>query len=194
MKGNKKILVIAVLLLLIAVSYSTYAIYKTSVTANANVTAATWSVVFKDGQDTIVDDYDLDFGATDCVNNSHVADGKIAPGATCTKTVQIDITGSEVDVAYTVTADSNNITATKNNASVDTTDANEFTATVTGGSGTIAFDAASKTATITVQLAWGGVDDSTATPSPDVINDADTALNGATITVPLTLVAKQDTT
>ena len=32
MKGNKKILVIAALLLLIAVSYSTYAIYKTSAT------------------------------------------------------------------------------------------------------------------------------------------------------------------
>ena len=33
MKGNKKILVVAVLLLLIAVSYSTYAIYKSTASA-----------------------------------------------------------------------------------------------------------------------------------------------------------------
>ena len=40
MKGNKKILVIAALLLLIAVSYPTYAIYKTSATTNITFTGA----------------------------------------------------------------------------------------------------------------------------------------------------------
>ena len=50
MKGNKKILVIAVLLLLISVSFTTYAIYKTSVAGNAKVTAATWDVKFTDAR------------------------------------------------------------------------------------------------------------------------------------------------
>ena len=49
MKGNKKILVIAVLLLSIAVSYGTYAIYKTAITGTGSVTAATWAVQFKNG-------------------------------------------------------------------------------------------------------------------------------------------------
>ena len=40
MKGNKKLLIVAILLFLIAISYSTYAIYKSSVTADATVEAA----------------------------------------------------------------------------------------------------------------------------------------------------------
>ena len=47
-----------------------------------------------------------------------------------------------------------------------------------------------KTATLTLTIAWAGTDDSTADPA-DVINGADTELQGATITVPVTLVAKQ---
>ena len=45
MKGNKKILVIAILLLLIAVSYGTYAIYKSETTASGTVKLSGWSVV-----------------------------------------------------------------------------------------------------------------------------------------------------
>ena len=103
MKGNKKILVIAVLLLLIAVSYTTYAIYKTSVAGNAEVSAAAWTVAFKNGQETIEDSSTITFTGADCTN-THVAEGKIAPGATCRKTISLDVTGTEVDVAYSATA------------------------------------------------------------------------------------------
>ena len=72
MKGNKKILAIAVLLLLIAVSYTTYAIYKTSVAGNAEVTAAKWEVAFKNGQTEVTNNYNLEFSTSDC-SNSHVA-------------------------------------------------------------------------------------------------------------------------
>ncbi len=44
MKGNKKLLAVAVLLLLLAVSYSTYAIYKSSATGTASVGTAAWRV------------------------------------------------------------------------------------------------------------------------------------------------------
>jgi hypothetical protein len=47
MDGNKKILIIAILMMLIAVSYGTYAIYKTSLSGNATVTAAIWNVSFQ---------------------------------------------------------------------------------------------------------------------------------------------------
>ena len=184
MKGNKKILVIAVLLLLIAVSYTTYAIYKTAVTGDAEVTAATWSVTFKNGQETLNDSYTVTLTGADCTN-THVAEGKIAPGATCTKDIVLDITGTEVDVAYTASA--GDVTAEKSGSSVATTNANEFTATLTPANGTIAYNAASKTQTLRLTVTWAGTDDSEADPA-DTINNADTLLNGATITVPVTLV------
>ena len=189
MKGNKKVLVIAVLLLLIAVSYGTYAIYKTSVSGNASVTAATWNVQFKNGETALTDSFTLTFGASDCVNNSHVADGVIAPGATCTKDITLVATGTQVDVDYTVTADNNAITATKNSTSVTTTGANTFTATLTKPDGTaldnkILMTDSPMSETLRVTLTWAGTEG-------DEVDPKDTALNGATITVPLTLTAKQ---
>ena len=182
MKGNKKILVAAILVLLIAVSFTTYAIYKTSVTGNANVTAATWDVKFKDGQTELTNDYTVTLTEADCTSN-HVKPGKIAPGATCTKDITLDASSSEVDVTYTATAGT--VTATKSGSSVATTNANAFTASLSPASGTIAYNAETKTATLQLEVAWAGTEDTTTT------DPADTALSGATITVPVTLVAKQ---
>ena len=178
MKGNKKILVIAVLLLLISVSFTTYAIYKTSVAGNAKVTAATWDVKFKNGATELEKNFNLVFEGADC-SNAHVTTGKIAPGATCTKTITLDASSSEVDVAYTATA--GEVTASTG----DTTNANDFTVTLTPENGTIAYGDATKTKDITVTVQWAGTEDAT------TIDPADTALSGAEITVPVTLVAKQ---
>ena len=192
MKGNKKILVIAVLLLLIAVSYTTYAIYKTAVAGNANVTAAKWEVKFKNGETALEDNYTVTLSGADCTNN-HVAEGKIAPGATCTKQITLDASQAEVDVAYSVVVGT--VTAEKGGSSVATTGANAFTATLKNGNnqtnGTIAYNAGTKTETLTLTVVWAGTDDSDAQSNPDTINGADTGLNGATIKVPVTLVAKQ---
>ena len=170
MKGNKKLLIVAVLLLLVAVSYTTYAIYKTKVAGKAEVSTAVWNVKFTDGTEEITTT-------------------KIAPGATCTGAVTIDATGTEVDVAYTVQAGTP--TATSGPLSGDE---NDWTVNVTdNGNGQISYEANPQTATVTVSLAWDDVDDSVVATgaTADVINDADTALNGTTITVPLTLTAKQ---
>ena len=186
MKGNKKILAIAVLLLLIAVSYTTYAIYKTSVAGNAEVTAAKWEVAFKNGATTLEDTFTVTFGEDDCKNNAHVKDGKIAPGATCTKKILLDAAQTEVDVTYNATVDNENITATSGN----TENANEFTVELTPATGTIEYGDATRTKELTLTVTWAGTDDSEADPA-DTINKADTGLQGATITVPVTLVAKQ---
>ena len=187
MKGNKKLLVIAALFLFVGVGVATYAIYKTTVSGTATVTAARWEVNFKntDNNTVLEQDYNLVFSGSECENN-HVLTGKIAPGASCTKTIYIDATNAEVDVAYeaTVTGD---VTATKGNTSVTVTGANVFTATLNPATGTIAYNAGTKTAAITLTVAWAGVDDS----NTDTINAADTALAGATITVPVKLTAKQ---
>ena len=188
MKGNKKILAVAALLLLIAGGFSTYAIYKTSVAGTGKVTAAIWNVTFKNGQETLENNYNLTFSGTDC-QSTHVAAGKIAPGVSCTKTITLDAGTSEVDVTYDLTH--GDVTATKNSASVPTTDANDFTVTITPASGSIGYSAATRTQDVTVTVAWAGTDDSDAQTNPDTINAADTALNGAEISVPITLVAKQ---
>ena len=185
---NKKALIVVALLLLISVSFTSYAIYKSSADANTEVTAAAWVVSFEDGgTDVTTANYVVEFGVSDCVNNNHVADGVIAPGATCTKTIDVDATGTEVDVVISATAG----TPTVGNSAI--TGANTFTATATvaAANGVIAYNANPQTTTVTVTLAWDDEDDSDAQSNPDTINDADTDLQGATISVPVTLVAKQ---
>ena len=181
MKGNKKLLIVAVLLLLVAVSYTTYAIYKTSVAGEASVTAAAWTVKFKNGEAVLTDNFTVELGTADC-HNAHVKDGKIAPGATCTKTILLDTTGTEVDVTYEV--ETGTVTAeTATGSALDTTNANAFVAALNPATGTIVYDTATPTE-LTLTVTWGGEDTTT-------IDPADTALNGATIKVPLTLTAKQ---
>ena len=182
MKGNKKVLVLAVLLLLISVSFTTYAIYKTSVAGNAKVTAATWDVKFKNGATELENNFEVTLTGADCTNN-HVAQGKIAPGATCTKHITLDASSSEVDVTYQVSTGA--VTAEKGGSAVETTNANAFTATLTPATGTIAYNADTKTVDLTLTVAWAG------TENAETVDPADTALSGATITVPVTLIAKQ---
>ena len=184
MKGNKKILVIAVLLLLIAVSYGTYAIYKTSVSGNASVTAAKWDVVFKNGNTELEDTFDLTFSTTECTGNAHVKDGKIAPGATCTKEVILDAGTSEVDVAYEVEAGDVKVNGAAMNAN-----ANPITVSISPANGSILYSATgtARQQTLTVSITWAGADTDT---NP---NAADTTIGEAAseITVPITLTAKQ---
>ena len=185
MKGNKKILVVAVLLLLVAVSYTTYAIYKTSVAANATAQAAVWNVALKDGSNEITSTTNITFATGNCTGDAsgHVEPGKMAPGLTCTKTITLDASGTEVDVAYTVTAGTATLTNAATGASLS--DAG-FTVTLTGTSiGTILYNAATKTVDLTLTATWTGTDDDTTK------NPADVKLSGATITVPVTLTAAQ---
>ena len=186
MKGNKKILVVAVLLLLIAVSYGTYAIYKSSKEGEGKVTAAAWNIAFTQGQTTLTDNFTMTFTGADCTNN-HVAAGKIAPGATCTKDIVLTATGTEVDVTYEVEAGT--VTAEKGGEAVSLTGANTITATLTDTNGQALDEEILMTdnpmsETIRVTITWAGTES-------DTVDPKDTALNGATITVPLTLVAKQ---
>ena len=182
MDGNKKILIIAILMMLIAVSYGTYAIYKTSLSGNATVTAATWNVSFKEGQNTITDTFNLQFGAADCVNN-HVANGKIAPGASCTKNITIDATGTEVDVEYTLTVDNENI---KVNNAAQPANSNSITASIGSSDGTILMTDSSKTDTVAVTITWNGQEGESYDSGDTTIGEG-----GYNIVVPVTLVAKQ---
>lgn len=181
MKGNKKLLVIAALLLAICVGVGTYAIYRSTASGNATVTTAKWAVKVNGAS---METGLFTFGASDInwtTNPSKVA-GKIAPGATGTITLEIDATGSEVDVDYTAAIESVKVDGTAvSNASFTVTPA-----TTADGAGTIAYDATSMKKTITLNVAWTGDDNDTTEK-----DTADKNLAGKDIEIKLNLTAKQ---
>ena len=185
MKGNKKILIIAALLLLIAVSYSTYAIYKSSATSSNSVRPAHWVVEVND--DDIVANNTFTLGTIDCGNSPIAkASGTIAPGDTCTATVEIDATGSEVNVNYTVSIDSSALTALGNNNITVTADSNNDPLT-----GTINYTDQSKVKTVVLNITWTAVDDATTNGQNEIDIATATANN---LSIPVTVTATQNPT
>lgn len=190
-KGNKRLLVVIALLLLVVISYSTYAIYKSSFSGSSTATAALWAIDVTDGSSTIVNNTTLEFDLNSCTNTytEHVATGKIAPGSTCKKTITIDADGSEVDVDWTATVGT--LTTSTSGKSLPS----GITAGITGGSngsknGIITYSSTSgeMEATVEIYVTWA------ATDSDTTINPEDTAFAEGTagvVSVPVTLVAKQ---
>ncbi len=179
MKGNKKILVVAVLLLLLAVSYSTYAIYKSTATADATVSTAAW-VVKVNNQSLTQATHTFTLGnitwATPTVSK---VSGKIAPGDHGTVTVEIDATGTEVDVNYTVAIDTTAFDNNQFSVAAATTSAAPLT-------GTIAYSDASKVKTITLDIKWNAVDTNAA--NTDDLGDA----GQANLAIPVTVTVVQN--
>ena len=102
MKENKKLLIVAILLLLVAVSYTTYAIYRSHLSANTTVTAAKWSAALKNGA-TAVDTLNFDSSQLNCGENRHGKNNTVAPGDTCSLTFTVDLDESEVDAKVAAT-------------------------------------------------------------------------------------------
>ena len=180
MKGNKKFLAIALLLLLVAVSFGSYAIYKSSASGTTTVSTANW-VIKVNTQDIVTSDT-FTFSASDVdwsgATHSKVS-GKIAPGDSGTITVLLDATGSEVDVDYTISLGTVTSTGTGSN--------NNFSvaaAVPTDLSGTIDYNASSMHKSVTFNVVWTAQDNDTA-------NTADVNWANATITVPVTVTAQQ---
>lgn len=183
MKGNKKVLAVALLLLLVAVSFGTYAIYRSSVDGTATITAAEWAAVIKKDvngtQTELSADFDLTGADFVCTGGHSKVAGKIAPGDTCTATIVVDLTGSEVDAKVGATLDTTGLN-------------NRFTATVKDAGTAVTqevavpYAASNMTKTFTVELAWDGTDNETVNPT-----DTDT-LAGEDIEIGLTLTAHQD--
>lgn len=176
MKGNKKILVVAILLLLIAVSYGTYAIYKSSATAEASVETAAW-VVTVNGDD-IVADHEFTLGNITWASPEYGRNNKIAPGDRGTIEIVIDADGSEVDVGYNISIDT---------ASIEN---HQFSVAAHSGSsltGVIPYSATEHgmERTITVDVIWQGVDNASANAE-----DIDFAANE--VTLPIVVTATQN--
>ncbi len=187
MKGNKKLLVVALLLLLIAVSYSTYAIYRTNLSANTTVSTAHWSAVLKKGSTTGTT---MNFTMADltCSGTRHGKNDTIAPGDTCTVPVVVDLDGSEVDAEVTAslgtitgTVESSRFTVTLMNGSTDATGVGQrVNYGTTDGSMEL---------TYTLTLTWLGDTDNLAADGKDV---KDVSMQGQTnLVIPVTIDAHQ---
>ena len=179
MKGNKKLLVVAILVLLITVVFSTYAIYRTSQTANGSVKAAAWVVDIGTAEQKSAN---FAFTAADInwTNGTHTGkNNTIAPGDSGTITIPVDADGSEVDVLLTATiGDVSGLPA-------------GMTATVTSGTNGIQTIPYSATAhamesNVVITITWTGtIEDESGK------DDTDMAKQGTNLSIPVTLTARQ---
>ena len=176
MKGNKKILVVAALLLLITAAFTTYAIYKSSATGEGSVNAAKWIVNVNNTD--IVANETFTLGTINWATPRIGQNETIAPGDHGTVEIVIDADGSEVAVGYDVTID----TTALNNPN--------FTVVAASGSslsGTIPYSSTdgAMERTVTLDIIWTGVDSTSA-------NTADIDLQGDALSIPVTVTATQN--
>lgn len=183
-KGNKKLLVVAVLLLLVCVGIGTYAIYRSSATGEATVATATWAVKVNNTNIVQSDTFTFTESNINWTTNTSAVEGKIAPGSSGTITLEIDATGSEVNVDYTAAVGTIQV------AGVDNAN-NAFTVTphaTADETGTIPYSTTTNAMkkTLTFDVTWTGDDDDNA--SKDA---SDIGMSGKNITIPITVTAKQ---
>ena len=174
MKKNKKLLVIAVLLLLVTIGFS-YAIYRSSTTANGTVNTAAWSVKING---TDMDSANYTFGYSNIHWDANPGkDNTIAPGATGYIDIPVDASGSQVDVV--LTAELGSVTLP-----------NGMTVSLASGSDsqTIAYSATEgqMKANVRINITWTGtVKDATSKDTTDK------TASGTSISIPVTLTARQ---
>ena len=151
MKGNKKILAVAFLVLLLAISFGTYAIYRSISAGEGSVDSANWSVQIN-GSD--ISSADFDFDASDITWTTLTGyNDTIASGSEGYIEIDFDAEGSEVDVLLEATLDTTNLPT-------------GMTATVQGGASQYINYSATAWAmerTIRINIAWAGGDTDSAT-------------------------------
>ena len=179
MKGNKKLLIVAALLLLVAVSYSTYAIYKSSAEGTGSVTAAQWHVEVNGNEIMTTAQNTFTLGTIEWDTPRVGQNNTIAPGDTGTVNITIDASTSQVSADYVVEIETTNLpnpqfAITSDSASAPLT-------------GTIAYSttASEMIKTIPVRITWNGVDSDTA-------NDQDIDIAGDQLSLPIKVTVTQN--
>ena len=175
MKRDNKILVVAILVLLLSVCFGTYAIYRASGSATGSIKAAAWSV--KVGGNDIAN-VNYTFTAENITWTTRTGyNNTIAPGSAGYIDIPVDADGSEVDVI--LTAELGSVTV-PNGMTVALADG--------AGSQTIGYSATAgqMEANVRINITWAGAE------SDDAAKDGtDLAAQGTTISIPVTLTAKQ---
>lgn len=177
MKGDKKILALSILVLLLTVCFGTFAIYRNSKTGTGTVKAANWSVQIA-GSDISSANFDFTMANVTWTTLTGY-NNTIAPGSTGYIDIAVDADGSEVDVILSATLDTTNLPS-------------GMTATIQGSNEqTIAYSATegAMETTVRINIAWAGADSDTSTK-----DGTDLAVEGNNLSLPVTLTAKQSVT
>lgn len=190
-RTKRGIFIALVLVLLIYIIGSTYARYITTGTATGTIQVAKWAVVMKADDNTVVTDTTAPITFT-VQENTNVVPNKIAPAVTAKAEVELDLTGTEVAVDFdAVIDDSAKATVFGDSASdVTLTVEVDGTAYTSGTSQTIplvnnaAFTGAAAKKTVTLTLTWTNNENHNA-------NDTSLGKAAPTLTIPVTLTAKQ---
>jgi hypothetical protein len=173
-KKNLGLMIIAALLIVVTISVSTFAIYKSSATGTTSVEVAKWGV--KVNSEDIVTTDTITFNTDDIIweENTDVKDGKVAPGSVGKIEFEIDASESEVSVDYVVELDTDNI------------DNENITISTDEEEGTISYSdtASNMKKTVTIDIVWDAED-------TDAANEKDLAMAGKTIEIPVKVTATQ---
>lgn len=173
-KSNKGLLVIAILLLVMTISISSLAAYKSSAKGTSGAKVAKWSVKVNDNDIVTTDSFT--FGEEDITwdENENIKEGKIAPGASGKIEFEIDATESEVPVDYVIEVDEEAIG--NDNISVE----------VSEKEGTIDYSKTSSEMkkTVTIEIIWDAL-------NVDATNNKDLEIAGETIEIPVKVTATQ---
>jgi len=174
MKGDKKILILALLVLLLSVCFSTYAIYRNTANGTGSIKAANWSVLVK-GTDIATANFN--FTAADITWTTRTGyNNTIAPGSVGYIEIPVDADGSEVDVILTAALDTTNL-PDRMTASVDGGETKNIAYSETEGA---------METKVKINITWAG--DDTDTTAKDT---TDLAVEDTTLSLPVTLTAKQ---
>lgn len=189
------ILPIVFLAILVVLFNSSYAIYSTTATGDANINAAAW-VVYVNDIDMVQNEF-FSIDTNDIVidnSNAHAKAGTIAPGSVMTIPLLIDGSSAEVPIDYIVEIGDpytySGDVLVGNEASQSISDVSDaFSISVTSGSltGTINQTSNDTTANIELELEWLKASDSTS-------NSRDMSMESETIYVPITVTTSQHIT
>lgn len=186
-KKSKYIIALLLIALVTSVSFFTYAKYISNATGTSTATIAKWAVKLNDNSlDNVTKSFNLPIS---WATNSHVKSGTVAPGSTGTATVELDPTGTEVQLKYTVNIDTSALSGTGISITDVTVDGN--TLGTSGDRSEVIFLPTGgvmgndQKRSIVISLAW--TDDSDSGSSDTYVGTTKTSLN-----IPVNITVEQD--
>lgn len=106
--GRLGAMALALTLITTCLMGGTLAKYTSKVEGSGKATVAKWKVAFKNGNDPLANNFEIDLADTGS-NKNNVTDKKIAPGSTGSIPIEIDAAGSEVAATLSYTIDKKDI-------------------------------------------------------------------------------------
>ena len=203
-KVKNVILLAIVIAFLIAIIGGTYSRFISSGNVNSSASVAKWHIVLSDGTSNS-DSYDISSEsktfAIDAVpgdNSQNVAEGKLAPGKNVVASLEVDPTGSEVAVDYQLDIDFSNVSGFGNarlsisNAKYSLDGGEDQDLLVDTSTGKYTYEEslqdvlAGKKVTFKVYISWDNLGTSNGNS-----NDSSIGANSTSITIPMSVTAKQ---